>query len=277
MRLLHRFDSEVIMNKNFFAHTKERLREEKAVCAVFAAFAVFEIFSGFWFAAHAEARNAALSFAYLLIIPAALLAEWLIGIRFPALFHLLLFLLAAGGILGSCYDVYTFLPSFDEVLHGISGILFCAVGFTLFKRILGEDESKKAFLACLLAGILFSLAIAVLWELFEYACYAAGGIDMQEDMIIDGFGSYLLSGSHNETVVIDGITQTVIHYGDGQTYVIEGGYLDIGLYDTLNDMLVCTLGCALFALALIADRKLKGKLKRLLIGRLTHANREKSE
>lgn len=277
MRLSHIHGCEVFMHKNFFVHAKERLSEEKAVCVILAAYAVFQIFSCIWFAAHAEARNAALSFVYLLAIPAALLIEWLIDIRFPALFHLFLFLLAAGGILGSCYDVYTVIPAFDEVLHGISGILFCAVGFTLFKRILGEDESKKSFLACLLAGILFSLAIAVLWELFEYACYVLVGADMQEDMIIDGFGSYLLSGSHNETVVIDGITQTIIHYGDGKTYVIEGGYLDIGLYDTLNDMLVCTVGCLLFAAALIPDRKLGGKLKKLLIGRISPSNKEKTE
>lgn len=261
------------MNRGFLTVTKERLKSDPAACVIFAAFAAFEIFSGIWFAAHAEARNAALSFAYLLILPAALLAEWLLRIRFPALFHLLLFVLAAGGVLGSCYDLYTVLPSFDELLHGISGILFCAVGFTLFRRILGEDGSKKTFFACLLAGVLFSLTIAVLWEMFEYAAYAFAGIDMQEDMIVDGFSSYLLSGSHNQTVTIDGITQTIIYYGDGQTYVIEG-YLDIGMYDTLNDMLVCTIGCFLFALLLLPDRVLGGKLKDLLIGRPTEKKAE---
>ena len=121
--------------------------------------------------------------------------------------------------------------------------------------------------------MLFSLAVAVLWEMFEYAAYAFAGIDMQEDMIVDGFSSYLLSGSHNQTVTIDGITQTIIHYGDGQTYVIEG-YLDIGMYDTLNDMLVCTIGCFLFALLLLPDRVLGGKLKDLLIGRPTEKKAE---
>lgn len=134
------------MNRGFLTVTKERLKSDPAACVIFAAFAAFEIFSGIWFAAHAEARNAALSFAYLLILPAALLAEWLLRIRFPALFHLLLFVLAAGGVLGSCYDLYTVLPSFDELLHGISGILFCAVGFTLFRRILGGTGAKKPFL-----------------------------------------------------------------------------------------------------------------------------------
>ena len=262
------------MTNNFFSCTKKRLREDIPSCVVFAAYAAFQIFSGIWFAAHGDARDSALSFGYILILPAALLAEWLFRIRFPVLFHLLLFVLAAGGVLGSCYDFYTFIPFFDQVLHGISGVLFCAVGYTLFKRILGEDESKKTFFTCLLTGILFSLAIAVLWELFEYASYAFAGIDMQEDMIIDGFSSYLLAGSHSETVVIDGITQTIIHYGDGQIYVVEGGYLDIGMYDTLNDMLVCTIGCFLFAAALLIDRKPGGKLKKLMTGRLEEKKAE---
>lgn len=79
--------------------------------------------------------------------------------------------------------------------------------------------------------------------MFEYAAYAFFGIDMQEDMLIDGFSSYFLMGTHNATEVIDGITQTVIYYADG-TKVILGGYLDVGLFDTLNDMLVCLMGAS---------------------------------
>ena len=104
----------------------------------------------------------------------------------------------------------------------------------------------KNFFLCLLVGALLSLTIANLWEMFEYASYALFGIDMQEDMIINGFSSYFLNGTHSETVVIDGIVKTVIYLSDGNTYVIDGGYLDIGMYDTLNDMLVCLLGCFIF-------------------------------
>lgn len=256
------------MKKNIFAQTAERLRSDPVTCVILALFFLFCMASGIYFAVSAQSRNALLSFAYILLAPAALAAEYLIGFRFPALFNLLLYFLIAGGILGSCYDVYYTIPCFDEILHGISGLLFAAAGFTLMKRILGGDDSKKNFFLCLLVGALLSLTIANLWEMFEYASYAFFGIDMQEDMIVNGFSSYLLSGTHNETVVVDGIVKTVIYLSDGSTRVIDGGYLDIGMYDTLNDMLVCLVGCAVFTLLILLDYKFGGKCRHALIGKI---------
>ena len=93
--------------------------------------------------------------------------------------------------------------------------------------------------------------------MFEYVGTTFLGMDMQEDTIIYNIRSFLLAGSHNDIVEINGITQTIIYYGDGQQYVIDG-YLDIGLYDTLNDMLVCLIG-ALALPVLIVIGSLFGK------------------
>ena len=147
------------------------------------------------------------------------------------------------------------------------------------KALLGKEESNKNFFICLFVGLLFSLSIALLWEMFEYAAYAFFGIDMQEDMLIDGFSSYFLMGTHNATEVIDGITQTVIYYADG-TKVILGGYLDVGLFDTLNDMLVCLMGGVVYIAALLIDHKLGGRLRRLLVpetNAFERAKRQKKE
>lgn len=256
------------MKSKIFSQTSDRLKQDPMTCIILILFFIFCIASGIYFSAMGQTRNALMSFIYILFAPAALLAEYLIRFRFPALFNLLLYFLIAGGILGSCYDVYYSIPCFDEILHGISGLLFAAVGFTLMKRILGNDRSKKNFFLCLLVGALLSLTIANLWEMFEYASYALFGIDMQEDMIINGFSSYFLNGTHSKTVVIDGIVKTVIYLSDGSTYVIDGGYLDIGMYDTLNDMLVCLIGCIIFVVILLIDHKCGGKFRHLLIGKI---------
>ena len=86
-------------------------------------------------------------------------------------------------------------------------------------------------------------------------------------------------GTHNATEVIDGITQTVIYYADG-TKVILGGYLDVGLFDTLNDMLVCLMGGVVYIAALLIDHKLGGRLRRLLVpetNAFERAKRQKKE
>ena len=253
-------------NKRIRAAAKQLFRR-KGVTAVLAVYILFLLFSIVWFAAGGQARNALLSAVYLLIVPAFLLAERAFRLEFGVIFAALLFFLAAGGILGSSYDVYTLVPCFDDILHGLSGVIFACAGFGLAQKVFGKDGTGKSFFAGLAAGFVFTLAIACLWELFEYAAYAFFGIDMQEDTLIHGFGSYFLAGSHNATVVLNDIGQTVIYYGNGQTLVLEG-YLDIGMYDTLNDMTVCFLGGLAWLAVLLADNAFRGPVRRLLLPRL---------
>lgn len=250
--------------KQFFSYVKGRVRADKILTAIVFVFIAFCVGSGIYFGVIGQARNCVMSFAYLLVVPVIYAVEYGVRLRFAPLFMAILLFLIAGGILGSAYDLYNYIPRFDEILHGISGVIFAVLGFSLMKALLGKEESNKNFFICLFVGLLFSLSIALLWEMFEYAAYAFFGIDMQEDMLIDGFSSYLLMGTHNATEVIDGITQTVIYYADG-TKVILGGYLDVGLFDTLNDMLVCLMGGVVYIAALLIDHKLGGRLRRLLV------------
>ncbi len=247
-----------------FSEAARELAARKGVCAILAAYALFLLFSALFFGISGQLRNALLSAAYLAIIPLFLLAERGLGLRFGPLFAALLFFLAAGGILGSSYDLYTRIPCFDDILHGLSGGIFACVGFGLAAKVCRKETERRSFFVCLAAGIVFSLAVACLWELFEYAAYAFFGIDMQEDTLIDGFSSYYLSGTHNTPALIRDIEQTIIRYGGGRTLVLDG-YLDIGLIDTLHDTAACFLGAAVWFLALTADRAFRGPLRRMLL------------
>ena len=94
--------------------------------------------------------------------------------------------------------MFTIIPFFDALLHCITGFVFACIGFAVPKLFVGEPQSGRMLAVCLLFGFFFSLAIAVLWELFEFAGTSLLGFDMQEDTVVDGFGSYLLSGTHSE-------------------------------------------------------------------------------
>ena len=264
-----------MQENNKFRAAAQRLFKRRGVTAVLAVYVLFLLFSVVWFAVGGQVRNALLSAVYLLVVPAFLLVERAFKLQFGVIFAALLFFLAAGGILGSSYDVYTTLPCFDDILHGLAGVIFACAGFGLAQKVFGKDGAGKSFFACLAAGLIFTLAVACLWELFEYAAYAFFGIDMQEDTIIHGFGSYLLAGSHNATVVVDGIEKTIIHYADGQTLVLDG-YLDIGMYDTLGDMTVCFLGGLAWVAVLLIDGALRGPIRRLLLPRVLTETKQKS-
>lgn len=232
-----------------------------AILGVYACFCVGS--SVYFFTVH-QVRNGVMSLLFVLIEGVIELASVLFCVRTRPVFIAGVLLIAVGCILGTCYDFYTKLLVFDVILHGLSGVVFACCGFALMQVFIGEPTSLKGYVACILFGFAFSMMIAVLWELFEYMSTALLGLDMQEDSIIHGFGSYFLAGSHNEIVIVDGIVKTVIYYGDGQTLVIDG-YLDIGLYDTLGDMLVCFIGGILFLAAFAIDRAAGGKLRRALI------------
>ena len=68
------------------------------------------------------------------------------------------------------------------------------------------------------------------------------GRDMQKDTIINSINSVLLSGGTNDVTRIKEISETVIN---GKSLGING-YLDIGLIDTMKDLLVNFVGAVIF-------------------------------
>ncbi len=229
---------------NFKQYFHERIRG-KAFVVILIIYAAFLLFSGVYFFILWQVRNAIMSLAFLVFIPAIFLVEYFLHLRCGNIFTAAILALASGSILGTCYDVYTAFDLFDIILHGLAGVLFACLGFTLAEKFFGAANDKKRFFGCLLFAISFSLAIAVLWEIFEYTCTVLLGFDMMEDSIVRNIQSYLLAGSHNEVVTLDGITKTIVYYGNGKMFVIDG-YLDLGLIDTLGDMIICTVGAAVF-------------------------------
>ncbi len=248
----------------FTEYFKERCKHGKAFMAVLLLFILFQAGSFVYFLVLGRPRDYLLSVGFLAFVPVFFGAEYFLRIRFSAFFTAFLLFLASGCILGASYDWYSYLPSFDTVLHTMSGFAYACLAFAGVQWLLGKPQNTKQFVVYLLFGLAFSLAIEVVWELFEYASTALIGFDMQEDTIIHGFGSYFLSGTHTELVEIEGITKTIIYYGDGLMRTIDG-YLDIGLIDTILDMAVCFLGTLVYLVVLLIDW-FKGKaLYRVLI------------
>ena len=164
-----------------------------------------------------------------------------------------------------------YIPFFDTFLHTVSGFIFAAFGYSVMERVLIRTDENSRRIASLIFAFAFSLALAVLWEMFEWGSTVFLSGDMQEDSIVNSIRSYFLSGSHNNALVLDGITETVIHHSGG-TYVIDG-YLDLGLQDTLVDMLVCVIGALVFlTLGIIDSGKCDGKLVTLFTPSLSYGS-----
>ncbi len=241
------------MKLSLFGYVKQRLKTAIALDVVFALYLAFCLGSGIYFGVSGATGVCIRAFVFMLFVPVVYIAEYLLKLEItPATCALMLFI-GVGSLLGSGFNVYTTVPFFDTVLHGISGFVFACIGFSVLKVLIVNPDNSKRFFACLIFGFICSLAIAALWELFEFTASLISGTDIQEDTIVSGFQSFLISGDHSNAYDAGDILQTVIQFKDGREPLVIDGYLDIGLIDTIEDMAICLGGAVIYCIALTAD------------------------
>ena len=72
---------------------------------------------------------------------------------------------------------------------------------------------------------------------------------MQKDFIIGNFQSVTLDPTHSQQVIaVEDVTSTLIQTGSGDSFLVEGGYLDIGILDTMKDLFVNFIGAIVFSI-----------------------------
>ena len=169
------------------------------------------------------------------------------GICLPSTLEIIILLfIFAAEILGELQSYFIQYPYWDTMLHTTNGFLCAAVGFSLID-ILNRDAKIKFTLSPVyvaLAAFCFSMTIGVLWEFFEFGIDRLFHMDMQKDTIVHTISSVMLDPTNsNIPITIDGITSVAVNGRDlGFT-----GYLDIGLYDTMEDLFVNFIGATVFS------------------------------
>ncbi|MGI6001765.1 MAG: hypothetical protein ACOX8J_12335 [Candidatus Merdisoma sp.] len=181
----------------------------------------------------------------LLIVPSFLQVN--LKIELPTgLEIILLFFVFAAEILGEIEAYYIRFPFWDTMLHTLNGFLMAAIGFSLVD-ILNRNERFKFELSPFFVAIVafcFSMTIGVLWEFFECAMDLFFGQDMQKDTIVHAFSSVMLDPEGaNHPIRVSGIYDVAVN---GQSLGL-GGYLDIGLLDTMKDLFVNFVGAVFFS------------------------------
>lgn len=193
----------------------------------------------------------------LLIVPSFIQVEFKIELPTALEIIILLFIFSAE-ILGEIQSFYIKFPIWDTVLHTLNGFLAAAIGFSLVdilnnnKRL--QFKMSPVFMA--LVAFCFSMTIGVLWEFFEFSMDTFFGMDMQKDTIIHTITSVVLDPTQsNRPVTINGINEVLIN---GQNLGL-GGYLDIGLIDTMEDLFVNFIGATVFSIIGYFYVKKRGK------------------
>lgn len=200
---------------------------------------------------HGDIQNALLCLFSLILLLIPIIIQRKYEVTLPNALETTIYLfIFSAEILGEINNFYHLIPYWDTILHTLNGFLATAVGLSLIDLL--NKNSKKFNLSpiylCLVA-FSFSMTIGVLWEFFEYGADNFFMFDMQKDEMVTEISTVTLDEAHsNNVVIIDDISKTILYNEQGEPItVIEGGYLDIGLKDTMKDLFVNFVGTIVFS------------------------------
>ena len=248
---------------NFLVSAHRTLRKKSVVAAVYVVLRLLVILMMVAQFFNGNFENVFLCVLTLILFLLPTIFEKSLQIDLPnALEIIILLFIFAAEILGEIRAFYTTFAYWDTMLHTLNGFLCAAIGFSLVdmcnrhKRI--SLSLSPVYMA--IVAFCFSMTIGVLWEFFECTMDEFFLLDMQKDTVVNVISSVKLDPTGGNTpVAIKGITDVIVVCGDEQIPLGLGGYLDIGILDTMKDLWVNFIGAVVFSIVGYFYVKSRGK------------------
>ncbi len=228
------------------------IRRKKKVGTVYIILRFFVIVSFIVSLFEGNFSNAMLCVLTMILFMLPAFVEDTFRIELPGTFEIIILLfIFAAEILGEIRAFYTLIPGWDTMLHTLNGFNCAAIGFCLvdfFNRNKHFSMKMSPFYLAVTA-FCFSMTVGVLWEFFEFSMDYFFHLDMQKDFVVGTIASVSLDPKGmNNIVKISDITDVILVQKDGtQTPLGLGGYLDIGIIDTMKDLIVNFVGAVVFS------------------------------
>ena len=247
----------------------EKEKEELTVRRLFAVLQLFCTVTLIACVARKKMMNVGACFASMGLLCAPWLFERLFHVRLGAKLKCVLLLYAvAGPVGGNVYRLYYLIPWWDKFMHLLCGVVFAMIGYSAPDALEPQNRHGRAIKR--LCAVATALSIAVLWEFFEFGGDRLLGLDLQNDYYVNSIHSYVLGSSMGEMGSIEPITEVIVN---GQKL---DGYLDIGLYDTMEDLFVNFIGAVVFSTIgyFYIKHRGQGKLAKAFIPTITETDAE---
>ena len=227
------------------------LRRKRNVTAVYLLlrFAVILIMIAQFFNGNFENVFLCLLTLVLLMLPTMIERSLMIDLPNTLEIIIMLFIFAAE-MLGEIQAFYTTYQGWDTMLHTLNGFLCAAIGFSLVDMLSRHERFSLSLSPVFMAivAFCFSMTIGVLWEFFECAMDQLFLLDMQKDSIMHSISSVMLDPTGGNTpVIIRDITDVIVVAGGEEIPLGLGGYLDVGILDTMKDLAVNFVGAVIFS------------------------------
>lgn len=221
------------------------------------------------------------AFVCVLVLVIYLLPQFVenrLNIDIPTTLEVVIFVFVfAAEILGELQSYFIKYSNWDTILHTSSGFLCAAVGFSLVDLLNRSDNAKVQLSPGYLAitAFCFSMTIGILWEFIEFSADRLFLLDMQKDTIVNRISSVSLDPTNsNISITVKGIKDVILVTDSGEQALGLGGFLDIGLYDTMEDLFVNFVGAVVFSVAAFFECKSE---KRPLTTALTLRRKKKPQ
>lgn len=221
------------------------------------------------------------AFVCVLVLVIYLLPQFVenrLNIDIPTTLEVIIFVFVfAAEILGELQSYFIKYSNWDIILHTSSGFLCAAVGFSLVDLLNRSDNVKVQLSPGYLAitAFCFSMTIGILWEFIEFSADRLFLLDMQKDTIVNQISSVSLDPTNsNISITVKGIKDVILVTDSGEQALGLGGFLDIGLYDTMEDLFVNFVGAVVFSVVAFFECKSE---KRPLTTALTLRRKKKPQ
>ena len=248
---------------NFLVSAHHTLRKKSVVAAVYIVLRLLVILMMVAQFFNGNFENVFLCILTLILFLLPTIFEKSLQIDLPnALEIIILLFIFAAEILGEIRAFYTTFAYWDTMLHTINGFLCAAIGFSLVDMC---NRNKRVSLSLspvymAIVAFCFSMTIGMLWEFFECTMDQFFLLDMQKDTVVNVISSVNLDPTGGNTpIAIKGITDVIVVCGDEQIPLGVGGYLDIGILDTMKDLWVNFIGAVVFSIVGYFYVKSRGK------------------
>ncbi len=231
-----------------FTAMKRELREHRSSFIAYNIFRALVIVIMIFTIFNRNFESSFLCLLTLILLTVPSLMQVALKIELPTVLEItLLAFIFAAEILGELCNFYTIFPYWDTVLHTLNGFLMAAIGLSLVQLLNSSDrilfQLSPVFTS--IVSFCFSMTIGVLWEFFEFSMDRFFELDMQKDTVVHKISSVLLNpAGENVPIVIKNIRDVTVSGTD----LGLGGYLDIGLIDTMADLFVNFIGAMVFAI-----------------------------
>lgn len=223
---------------------KNKIRKKLTIRGVLSSLVVFSIVRHFFMGSY-EAMFTGILCLVLFAVP--LIIDRKMNIDIPkTLESIILIFIFSAEILGEVNAFYIKIPAWDTILHTTNGFLMAAIGIATIDILNRSDKfaiSLSPFFVAFVA-FCFSMTVGVLWEFFEFSMDCFAGTDMQKDWIVSVINSVMFDSTNMNKVISLPVNTLAINGVD----MGLGGYLDIGIVDTMKDLIVNFIGAVVFSI-----------------------------